>query len=39
VTRQTDTLLKYFLDITNVTSEPVTVEARYTVHGWNRWAA
>jgi hypothetical protein len=39
VTRQTDTLLKYFLDITNVTSEPVTVEARYTVLGWNRWAA
>lgn len=35
VTRQTDTLLKYFIDVTNFTSSPVEFEARYNVLGWS----
>jgi Astacin (Peptidase family M12A) len=36
ITRQTDALLKYFLEIKNVSLNPVTVEARYNVLGWSR---
>ena len=36
VTRQTDALLKYFLEIKNVSPNAVTVEARYNVLGWSR---
>jgi Astacin (Peptidase family M12A) len=35
VERQTETLLKYFIYVTNLTSGPVDIEARYTVLGWN----
>ncbi|WP_280385586.1 M12 family metallopeptidase [Nocardia wallacei] len=39
LTRQTDRLLKYFVEIRNLQSYPVTVEARYDVLGWSdRWA-
>ncbi|HEY5865202.1 MAG TPA: serine protease, partial [Candidatus Tectomicrobia bacterium] len=36
LTRQTDALLKYFLEIKNLSPNPVTVEARYNVLGWSR---
>lgn len=36
VTRQTETLLKYFLSITNLTGAPINFEARYEVLGWSR---
>jgi hypothetical protein len=36
LTRQTDALLKYFLEIKNVSPNPVTVDARYNVLGWSR---
>lgn len=35
VTRQTDRLLKYFIEIRNLQSYPVTVQARYDVIGWS----
>lgn len=35
-TRQTDTLLKYFVEIKNLQPYPVTVQARYDVLGWSR---
>jgi len=34
ITRQSETLLKYFLEVKNVTNVPVTFEARYDVLGW-----
>jgi len=37
VERQAENLLKYYIFITNLTSTPVTIEARYTVLGWSRW--
>ena len=36
LTRQTDALLKYFLEIKNMSPNPVTVDARYNVLGWSR---
>ena len=36
VERQTETLLKYYIYVTNLTSISVDIEARYTVLGWNR---
>ena len=36
LTRQTDALLKYFLEIKNISPNPVTVDARYNVLGWSR---
>ena len=36
ITRQSDALLKYFIEIENLTGAPVTVQARYTVLGWGR---
>jgi len=36
LTRQTDSLLKYFIEITNLTGAAVNVEARYDVLGWSR---
>lgn len=38
VTRQTDKLLKYFVEVRNLTAGNVNVEARFTVLGWSRWA-
>jgi len=38
VERQAETLLKYYIDVKNLTSTPVNIEARYTVLGWSRWA-
>lgn len=38
VCRQTETLLKYFISIRNISTAPVDVEARYDVLGWHRWA-
>jgi len=38
VERQAETLLKYYIEIKNLSSVPVNIEARYTVLGWNRWA-
>lgn len=35
-TRQTDTLIKYFVEIRNLQASPVTVAARYDVLGWSR---
>jgi len=34
ITRQSETLLKYFLEVKNVTNVAVTFEARYDVLGW-----
>jgi len=36
ITRQAEALLKYFIEIKNLTGAPVTVQARYTVLGWGR---
>ena len=36
ITRQAEALLKYFIEIRNLTGTPVTVQARYTVLGWGR---
>lgn len=36
ITRQTETLLKYFIEITNLTGASVSVEGRYDVLGWSR---
>jgi hypothetical protein len=36
ITRQSPTLLKYFLEIKNLQNYDVTVEARYSVLGWDR---
>lgn len=36
ITRQTETLLKYFIEIRNMRNYPVTVQARYQVLGWGR---
>lgn len=36
ITRQTETLLKYFIEIRNVRNYAVTVQARYNVLGWGR---
>lgn len=36
ITRQTDTLLKYFLKVKNLGAQPVSFQARYEVLGWNR---
>lgn len=36
VTRQTETLLKYFLSVTNLTGSQLSVEARFEVLGWSR---
>ncbi len=36
VTRQAEGLLKYFIEVTNLTAGSVNVEARYTVLGWSR---
>lgn len=36
ITRQAEALLKYFIEIRNLTAAPVTVQARYTVLGWGR---
>ncbi|MBM3783925.1 MAG: zinc metalloprotease [Acidobacteria bacterium] len=38
VTRQTETLLKYFVEVKNLTGGPVQFEARFTVLGWSRWS-
>ena len=38
VERQAETLLKYYLEIKNLSPLPVTIEARYAVLGWNRSA-
>jgi hypothetical protein len=38
VERQAETLLKYYLYIKNLTATAVTIEARYNVLGWSRWA-
>ncbi|MFF0943327.1 M12 family metallopeptidase [Kocuria sp. CPCC 205300] len=35
-TRQTDRLIKYFVEIRNLQAYPVTVDARYDVLGWSR---
>ncbi|MGY1960885.1 M12 family metallopeptidase [Nocardia gipuzkoensis] len=35
VTRQTDRLVKYFIEIRNLQPYPVTVQARYDVIGWS----
>jgi hypothetical protein len=37
VERQAETLLKYYIYVTNLTASPVNFEARYTVLGWSRW--
>lgn len=37
VERQTETLLKYYIYITNLTSTSVDIEARFNVLGWSRW--
>jgi len=34
ITRQSETLLKYFIEAKNTTNVPVTFEARYEVLGW-----
>jgi hypothetical protein len=39
VERQTETLLKYYIYVTNLSSAPVHFEARYTVLGWSQWAS
>jgi len=36
ITRQAETLLKYFIEIKNLQDYPVTVQARYNVLGWGR---
>ncbi|HKQ74319.1 MAG TPA: M12 family metallopeptidase [Blastocatellia bacterium] len=36
ITRQTETLLKYFIEIRNLRNYAVTVQARYQVLGWGR---
>lgn len=36
ITRQTETLLKYFIEIKNLRDYAVTVQARYHVLGWGR---
>jgi hypothetical protein len=36
ITRQSDTLLKYFLNVSNLTPGDVTFEARFEVLGWSR---
>jgi hypothetical protein len=36
VTRQADSLLKYFVEVKNLTNKEVTIQARYTVLGWSR---
>lgn len=36
ITRQSETLLKYFLEIRNLRNYDVTIEARYNVLGWSR---
>lgn len=36
ITRQTETLLKYFIEIRNLRNYDVTVQARYQVLGWGR---
>ena len=36
LTRQTDTLLKYFLTVVNLTGAPLSFEARFEVLGWSR---
>ena len=36
VERQTASLLKYYIEITNLTGLTVTAEARFTVLGWTR---
>lgn len=36
VTRQTETLVKYFIEAKNLTAGNVNFEARYTVLGWSR---
>jgi hypothetical protein len=36
VTRQTETLLKYFIEIRNLRNYPVTVQTRYHVLGWGQ---
>jgi len=36
ITRQTETLLKYFIEIRNLQNYAVTVQARYQVLGWGR---
>jgi hypothetical protein len=38
VERQTETLLKYYIEVKNLTADTVTIEGRYTVLGWSRWA-
>lgn len=37
VERQTETLLKYYINITNLTAATVNIQARYNVLGWSRW--
>ena len=36
VERQAEALLKYYIDVRNLTSAPVTIQARYDVLGWSR---
>ena len=36
VERQTETLLKYYIEIKNLSNRTVTIEARYNVLGWSR---
>jgi hypothetical protein len=36
VERQTETLLKYYIEIKNLSSRTVNIEARYNVLGWSR---
>ena len=36
VERQTETLLKYYIVVTNLTATSVSIEARYNVLGWSR---
>jgi hypothetical protein len=36
VTRQAEGLLKYFVEVKNLTDKEVTIQARYTVLGWSR---
>jgi hypothetical protein len=38
VERQTETLLKYYIEVSNLSSRQISFEARYTVLGWNRTA-
>jgi hypothetical protein len=38
VERQTETLLKYYIQVSNLSARQISFEARYTVLGWNRAA-